>query len=784
MQIKNKPPRYGFLERLQDFAVLFKGTWFIVLFDLLAVVVFVVVPQGSDVLLAVAEDLANKMPATAAWLAVGILLWSIASRFCARFLISLSDNSGRSLSPRRVEARKRNQAYMSQISLFFPVFIVSGGIIKTMIANWADISSGQGASIVWGLLGLLLLMAVFGVALYYLFFTGVITSLSKRVPGLSWLQLPGNEKYWSGKLYGIFNDVRVDIPKNLAHYPNDELPAVEINKDGTVPHGSQPLPNGMILPKSDYFEKAPGYPLEQQGTPIKTWLYIVRLPYFKVLLTQFFVLVGIATIVILLFSFILPSGAYLKAGTLAIFCLAFGCWQVIYCFWHLLDKVQKWVPFRVGLFILFALSSYFNDDHPARLLPGNSGNRPSLQEHFSRWVKHLALDSANEDYYRVIDGRDTLIPVVFVAAEGGALRTGAFTDLMLSQLSDKFPLLPKYIYCYSSVSGGTVGANTYNANVIHHWRINDTAKYSSGAISFYKGDYLAALAGKLAFGEIINYFIPKHIDRLDRAIALEEAWQSGWENAHKEDHILEEPFTATVADSLAAVFINTTEVETGSQCLWSNVRLDGIPLGHLRDLNSRMDTAIRYSTAINLSSRFPIFSPGAAFFYRDTSNDKYHGQKLRVHYVDGGYYENKGAETLLQVLQALPLKQMHVKPYVLQFSFGEDDSTFATGVHAANEILEIVAGIYNTRGGRGAMAQYYLNQYLAGPAVRGEFINLQLTLSKSQFPVNWVLSNTSVNRLAENIRHVVYKEGVIDPSDRKGLQRLFLYQENPLPKKP
>ena len=61
---------------------------------------------------------------------------------------------------------------------------------------------------------------------------------------------------------------------------------------------------------------------------------------------------------------------------------------------------------------------------------------------------------------------------------------------------------------------------------------------------------------------------------------------------------------------------NTTEVETGLQCIWSNVRIDGLPLSRERDLYRRIGKDLAYSTAVNLSARFPLVSPGAAIRYR------------------------------------------------------------------------------------------------------------------------------------------------------------------------
>jgi hypothetical protein len=230
-------------------------------------------------------------------------------------------------------------------------------------------------------------------------------------------------------------------------------------------------------------------------------------------------------------------------------------------------------------------------------------------------------------------------------------------------------------------------------------------------------------------------------------------------------------FDVALGKGLPAFFINTTEVETGLQNVWSNVQLDGLPLFEKRDLYGIQKTPIRYSSAINLSDRFPLISPAGAFVRPNTGKDS------TRHFVDGGYYENKGSETLLQVLKALKLQGRKIKPYVLQFNFGGDTSVHS--VSKFNEATEIVGAIYNTRGGRGQIAQDALGRYV--DSLHGVFIPLTLKLNAEQLPMNWVLSHTVIERLDSTLNLLValkddnsgYK--LLDPKDKHQLSRLFLY---------
>lgn len=743
-------PAYGFLNRLHDLTAVLKGLWFLLLFDLLAVFAFIAVPQGTDTMLSVAEDLGNTNKnslSTTIWLFGSLFFWSIAAKFCAALLISLSDNSGRTLPAHRVDARKKIQKAAVFVSLLLPSFILFIGFTIVWTANYDDLSRMNGSrSVITGIIVIMVLIVIMAFLLWKLHYRW-LHKLAKH-KWLRWLVITGREKEWSEKLYGIFNDVRVDIPQTLNNYEGSDLPREVI------------LPNGMKLPRSQYFQPYNDNPVPKHHVDI--FMFHIRWRFYKRLITQLVVLLAIAVIIIVLFGILLPVKYYQHFGAIAMICFAFGCWQLIYTGLHFSDKAQSFVPLRLLVVILFIVTSFFNNDHPVRTLADNyKDERPLLQQHFNTWFDSLQHDSIKyNQYYRVHDS----IPVIFIAAEGGALRTGAFTAMMLSKLADSFPCFSRYIYCYSGVSGGTAGVNLFNAEALLHQQDGGKKNYTVISKKFFSQDFLAPVTGKMVFGEIINYFIPWHIKNLDRAIALEKSWEDGWQRA-TETNDLAASFNQTIGAEKPAVFINTTEVETGRQCIWSSVNINALPFGKERDLYARMHKDIAYSTAVNLSSRFPLISPGGMF--EETLKRNNRDSIIRRHYIDGGYYENKGAETLFQVLQALSFKDKRLKPYIIQFNFGGEDSTLAKSVKAFNEITEIVAGIYNTRSGRGDIAQYYLRNYT--DSLKGTFSNVYLDLNTKQLPLNWVLSNTAINRLDTLIAQA------IDTTSSGNLKSLFMY---------
>jgi hypothetical protein len=743
---------YSIPMKVRDVMAVLRGLWLLLLFDLVALFAFLKAPQGTDVLMSIAEDLAYSFKHLTSWgplfwLLITLLFWSIAAEFCSRFIIYLTDNSGRSLAPQRVEFRKSTQKYISRFSLFFPMVLMIFAFLQALSSNSKDFNTAE----IKTAFIIIIVLILFEILLVYRLYIGnQIVNLSRKYKRWQWLAISPEENVWVRKLYGILNDLRVELPLADTSYTGNDLPRDTI------------LTNGMFLPSK--FISYTDNPIIDEKAKLKIWMFKVPTSFYNCLLRQLRVLAIIATIIIISFAFLVPSKVYMTFGATAMICMAFACWQIIYTLLHFLDKAQTKFPIRFFLLIMFLVTSFYNRDHPVRTLTEANSPLPlPLNQHFDKWLDHLKRDTT----YRIGVKKDT-IPVVFIASEGGALRTGAFAAMVLAKLADSFPSFSKYIYGYSGVSGGALGVNFFNALRINKLATADTISYSSATQSFFKKDFLAAVTGKLVFGEIINYFIPWHIKRLDRAIALEKAWEYGVEKINKDKNILASSFNQTIDSTLPAVFINTTEVETGLQCIWSNVNINGLPLSGRTNLYSRINQNLAYSTAINLSTRFPLISPGAAFFYGDKKNVQ------RYHFVDGGYYENAGSETLLEVMENLQLNNRPVKPYVIQFNFGTEDSIIsAKSIKSFSEIMEVVAGIYNTRSGRSNIARYNMQQFLK--AIHGEYINLNLKLSTKQIPLNWILSKTAVNRLSDLIEKMVYKkEGEIN--DKRELQKLFIYK--------
>ena len=343
-------------------------------------------------------------------------------------------------------------------------------------------------------------------------------------------------------------------------------------------------------------------------------------------------------------------------------------------------------------------------------------------------------------------------PVFFITAEGGALRTGAFTALLLARLQDIYPQFKKNIYAFSSVSGGSLGVSFFNAiSYIEPDTTERTEKYNEGVTkTFFSQDQLSPVIGKMFYADLLNDFWPRHVEAFDRAIILEKAWEHSYAtvfNNPADVNVYSKNFTSCYQQRvLPAWFINTTEVETGLQCYVSNVVADKFLFASQRDLLAdKIKGGINYSTAINFSSRFPLFSPSAALYQNDDQT---------YHYVDGGYVENTGAKTMLEVLQSLHslLTANRIRPYLIQLRFGDSSHFEQTGF--LNEITSISSGIYNTRAGSSNTYTALLKEETED-SLHGHLITVPLNATSNDVPMSWVFSQRSLENLNKVIDSIM-----------------------------
>ncbi|RZK09815.1 MAG: hypothetical protein EOO43_20920 [Flavobacterium sp.] len=108
---------------------------------------------------------------------------------------------------------------------------------------------------------------------------------------------------------------------------------------------------------------------------------------------------------------------------------------------------------------------------------------------------------------------------------------------------------------------------------------------------------------------------------------------------------------------------------------------------------------------------------------------------------------------MLEVLQLLKDHAPDFKkviPIVVTLLFSEE-SKKKPNIRFANELTEIVTGVYNTRAGRSKTSRAQLKRF-AKMHNNGVYIDAPLNAFQDTAPMNWVLSRQSLNNIKEDVQ--------------------------------
>jgi hypothetical protein len=366
-------------------------------------------------------------------------------------------------------------------------------------------------------------------------------------------------------------------------------------------------------------------------------------PYFNLLNST----ATVAALLYLTAIFVMPFANLM--GPLAFTLLALG---VLTGFSNLITLVSIRSSFNVTI-ILFSMAFLFGqyrDPYPVKFIEGKNAmpfaGRPDTKTYLRRWFERRLPLIARDDTTKSF-------PVYIILSNGGASRAGKWTSSVLSHLQDtsyesgSTDTFKEHILCIAGASGGSVGNCAFYSllKASHQGRIRPD-EFISHSDEFFKADFLTFTLARLLGPDIFRHLLPFNIPVDNRADALENVIASG-----SGDGLLNSYFEMSAADvfdttgALPILFINTTQVDNGMPGVISSVRLP--ETSQRQDVLSLADSMgrhsgkgdLRLSTAAVLSSRFPYVSPAGKVF------DRY--------YVDGGYFDNSGAGTVLEFIHAL-----------------------------------------------------------------------------------------------------------------------------------
>jgi len=272
----------------------------------------------------------------------------------------------------------------------------------------------------------------------------------------------------------------------------------------------------------------------------------------------------------------------------------------------------------------------------------------------------------------------------------------------------------------SGVSGGSLGALVFVTLLAQDAIPDGQAKcvggpdprgrYECAGQTVLAQDFLAPTTAALLFPDLAQRFFPLGFP--DRAQALEQSWERSWVQAGFKD----DPWGARGFRSLwdgknhlPALLLNGTHVQTGRRVLTSNLDVAARPDAFLNTYDFyQFDPAkeIRPSTAAHNSARFTYVSPASTL-------------KDGTHLVDGGYFENFGALTARELIDAAlyQFTAQKIRPVAIVISndpllrpddYPSDPAVYPPAARPelawASEVMSPLRALLHTRDARGLLA--------------------------------------------------------------------------------
>lgn len=397
----------------------------------------------------------------------------------------------------------------------------------------------------------------------------------------------------------------------------------------------------------------------------------------------------------MLIAFVIgPVTAGRALGSPAIILIALASWiafgsAIQYC------GARYRFPVFVLLGALSFICSFWNDNH--RLdTPARTSKRLTLHEDFQTWHEKAPK------------------PWIIVVTEGGGIRAAYWTSSVLAQLQTTIPGFADHVYAISSVSGGSLGSGVFAALLAAKTKPAEMVAAHKRALA---PDALGPVIGMGLFPDLAQRFFPIGISWFDRARALEGAWsQAILETTGKP--LFDEELAEFQARGGPRLFLNATNEELGNRVIASPVITD---FPDAIDLEAKHPVTL--VQGIHLSARFAYVSPAARFD--------------EMHVVDGGYFENSGAATAMDIADRLAAFDEPIF-VVIRYEEGTDSAPASF----ANEALAPLRTLFDTKDARARLAVAELERRVG----RARVVDFVLA-NRPGLPLGWVLGEDSRNEI-------------------------------------
>ena len=388
----------------------------------------------------------------------------------------------------------------------------------------------------------------------------------------------------------------------------------------------------------------------------------------------------------------------------------------------------------------------------AAAYPHRPDDRPNVETAAKAWYAQAKTAFAQAHHGRV-DESDR-VPMVIVATAGGGIRAAYWTATVLEKIKkDLGPNgLRPYLFAISGVSGGSVGATAFDAALANSDEGDEAAcgKKCKSSTEFLSEDFLAPTLASGIFKDAPASFLPD-LGQDDRGAALEQALE------HASQGLLERPFLSLfpygggAAPWRPILLLNATHEESGKRIITSHVLIERNVFVDALDGLHVLESDVRASTAAHNSARFSYISPAGNLGRRKnpdskswTLTDLTSWKKAWYRWladwngsvIDGGYFENYGALTALELARAAEAtlnaenpsaENPHVKLVILMISSDPDlaEAHTVVTIHEPKDGKECLVSSTEREQetpaqspnylsvGRGQVANAWLNEFVA-----------------------------------------------------------------------
>ncbi|HKM63978.1 MAG TPA: hypothetical protein VJY39_15950 [Acidisphaera sp.] len=420
--------------------------------------------------------------------------------------------------------------------------------------------------------------------------------------------------------------------------------------------------------------------------------------------------------------------------------------------------------------------------HVVRIVPGAyepaGPPRPTLASMFQQWQSACA------------SGTDPLHPVV-VSISGGASMAGVWGASVLSAVDGALPrpqpaAAHSCIFAISSVSGGSLGAAAFEAAA------TEAPRPGCGVASLrtrrLHRDALGPVLGGMGFADAPRAMLvwitwlpwwpeDQRPAAGDRAAALEHGFERIWGSAQPEgcapQNVFAEPylklFSPTVFEPIWIA--NGTSVTAGGRIITAPFasKVSGSPGDEVWPFHPASDALallgadVPVSTAINNSARFTYLEPAGQLAPAAPGVERKPAQ-----IIDGGYFENEGVLTALELIAWLKtygpgIAHRPVQPILVQATASgaqgvtadqvvrcwggpSDDPTAKLPKGPTTQLLAPLLGLYNARGAHSAVLLRDARAQLCGDEQYPRLFHFMLAGTKDgSIPLNWILSDVTAS---------------------------------------